>query len=218
MAGSSGPRARGGLAWLLVKNVRTCPPAREGRGVHAEAHLDGGLLDRDAGERVRCPLRHDGVADGRPPSMPAMATFSPASAPSTRFRARPSKTKSFLGDLRPLPPSPMTVSTSPSRRVPFTMRPMASGPRSRRASRLHTMIWSGAFGSPAGGGTLLDDGLEERHEVGVLSRGCLGEPLTADGVEHREVGLRVAGLEVAEEVEHLVEHLARGARLGGRSC
>ena len=41
---------------------------------------------------------------------------------------------------------------------------------------------------------------------------ALGDAALADGVDGREVGLRVARLEVAEQVEDLGEHLVRGAR------
>ena len=43
----------------------------------------------------------------------------------------------------------------------------------------------------------------------VVFERVLGDAELADGVERRKVGLRVARLELAEEVEHLGEHVVR---------
>ena len=77
-----------------------------------------------------------------------------------------------------------------------------------------TRICSGASGSPGRRRDLVEDGLEERLERRrrVLER-ALGDALAADGVEQREVELRVGGVEIAEEVEDLLVHLL-GARVG----
>ncbi len=62
----------------------------------------------------------------------------------------------------------------------------------------------------AGRRDLLEDHLEERRErLRVVLELALGDARAADRVERREIGLLVGRVEIAEEVEDLVEHLLR---------
>jgi hypothetical protein len=74
--------------------------------------------------------------------------------------------------------------------------------------------WSGISGSYSGGGTVVDDLLEERREEGVLAVGrSAAETLARVAVEHRELELLFRGVEIDEQVVDLVDHLV-DARVG----
>ena len=67
---------------------------------------------------------------------------------------------------------------------------------------------------PGSRGDVLDDEVEERLEVRVrVGQRRLGDAQLADGVDDGEIGLGFAGLEVAEEIEDLVQDFGR-SRVG----
>ena len=71
-----------------------------------------------------------------------------------------------------------------------------------------------AFGVAGGGGNGVDDGLEERLQVGA-GRGQIGRRGACLGhrVEHGKIELRLFGIEIDEKVVDLVQHFLR-ARVG----
>ena len=72
-----------------------------------------------------------------------------------------------------------------------------------------TSICSGASGSTFGGGDVAQDGLEQRLQVGPQLGGQPGLAGDGVGVDHREIGLLVAGAQLDEQVKGLVEHALR---------
>jgi hypothetical protein len=93
---------------------------------------------------------------------------------------------------------------------PLTTRPMARRPRYSLASSWVTMACSGASGSPLRRRDRLEDGVEQRRQVGVVvghADAAHRPALTGDGRDDLEVDVLVVGIEVDEQLVHLVEHL-----------
>ena len=89
---------------------------------------------------------------------------------------------------------------------PFRIRPIAMRPTYSSWSVLCTSSCKGRSGSPSGAGRRSIKRFEERREVArFVCELALGDPVFADGVDVREVGLLVGGPEVAEQIEHFVE-------------
>ena len=99
------------------------------------------------------------------------------------------------------------------------MRPMPSRPRYGEKSIVEMSIWNGAVASLGAGGTAVEDRVEQRREIDgrdvhVHRRHALARRRVHDG----RVELRLVGLELDEEIEHLVVHAHGIGARAGRSC
>ena len=119
--------------------------------------------------------------------MPATATMSPGPADSPGLRSRPSVTSSSV--TRTFFTSPLRriqATVWPFFRVPWWTRTSASRPRNGEASRLVTCACSGAPSSYVRRGDGLEDGAEQRLEVG----GVGGRPPFSGVSSDARAGLR----------------------------
>ena len=146
---------------------------------------------------------------------PAMATMSPASALSTGTRSSPRKAKILVAR----PSSTSLPSTSSALIGMFIVEPAAFDPAGEDAAEERVAVEQGGehperAGVDARRGDVADDGLEQRRQIARADVvGGPGVTGAAAGVERREVELLVIGVEVEEQLEHLVEHFG-GARVG----
>ena len=146
---------------------------------------------------------------------PAMATISPASALSTGTRSRPRKANTLVA--RPssttLPSTSIALIGMLVVSLPLSIRPVRMRPRNGSRSSKVASIRNGPA-STRGRGTWLtmvsNSGVRSPERTSSVRPGIAG---AAAGVERREVELLVIGLEVEEQLEHLVEHFGR-ARVG----
>ena len=141
--------------------------------------------------------------------MPATAISSPGPASSASTRSSASVTKSSVTFTRMIFPSARHQTTCwPLRIVPSRMRQSASRPRYGEASRLVTCACSGCPSSYDGAGNPLHQHVEERLEVvGELVRIETGAAGARVGVDDRELDLALVGVEIEEELVHLVHDL-----------
>ena len=152
-------------------------------------------------------------------SNPDSATMSPAAASSTSTRLQPVEgvepghpvaLEGLLARPAPAAPSGSSATWSPTRTLPRSMRPIAIRPRKLEMVQRGDQHLERPVGIALGLRHVVQDGLEQRLEVGArlvqLGGGGAGP---ARGIEERRVQLLVGGLEVDEQAEHLVVHPER---------
>ena len=122
----------------------------------------------------------------------------------TRSRlSKPHRAPTF----RSITPSlPMMAIISCGLIVPFRMRPIAMRPTYSSWMRVVHQELQGEGRVALGRGKAFDQRFEERREVArFVCELALGDPVFADRIDVREVGLLVGRAEVAKQIEHLVE-------------
>ena len=198
--------------------------AGEGRVVDAEHHRDRRLLERDRRAAARASPAGRACRRSRGPRCRRRRRCRRRAPPRPASRRRPSKRKSCLiatgGRRRALGVADdHALADARSCRAARARSPM----RPMKSSWSSVAAWncSGAVLSRRGVGTGLEDHVEERRQVAP----AVGRTSSRDGaavapraVDHREVELLVVRAELDEEVEDLVQDLARRAGRGGRSC
>ena len=128
-----------------------------------------------------------------------------------------------LGDLAPLhrsveaAPAPRS---SPRRNVPLWTRQMAKRPTIGRGIEVGDQRLERDVGVVVRAAARVDDGVEQRNEVGARRRRarCCAQPGAGVGVEDGEADLVLVGVEVQEELLDLVDDLCRLGRRAGPPC
>ncbi len=201
------------IAQVAAREVLTgLALAGEGRRVDARAHLDGGLLDVDAAQGARLPAKgevDDGVAhvdvvgagDGDDLARPRALGHGAAQALEGREHLDGGLGRTaILDDADGLIRRHCARDDAPDGEATHVVVviDVADEDLQRRVgiARRH--------------GHLLEDQIEQRREVlRLVLELALGDAFTADGVDEREVELRVGGVEIAEQIEDLFVNLFR---------
>ena len=186
----------------------------EGRRVDGESHGDGGLVDVDGRKRLRRFGVGHGLADedalhpgdGQDVARPADGLVH-ALQPFEGIE---------LGDFGGVEGA---VALGDGHRVAIFQGSLEDAPNAQ-AAQVVAVIQVGdehlqdGFGIARRRGNVLQDGVEERAQVGGrVVHGFLGHAGLGDGVEHRKIELVFGGVEIDEQVVNLVEHF-RHARVG----
>ncbi len=212
--------ARGGAGWSRTWSACSCPA--KGDVLTPMRILIVGCSTRMRGSARALPARGSGRRScrrRRRPRCPAMATISPAAASGAGVRFRPSKVESTLTVALSVRPSLMTPTgwfardragdDAPDGEAPDVVVVVDVADEDLQRRRR---------GRPARG-DLVEDHLEERGERRrrVLER-QLGDALAADGVDEREVELRVGRPRDRRRGRRSLRAPRPGGRRSGRSC